>query len=147
MTRVDFYILANSSPQARELFVCRFAEKMYKLGHSTYIHTNDVQHSQALDRLLWTFNENSFIPHALEGDTPDPEAAILIGHQAQLSDPTLAHHRQILINLAQDVPLFFSSFERVAEIIDDDENNKVAGRQRFRFYRDRGYELNNHNIN
>ncbi|MEJ2644677.1 MAG: DNA polymerase III subunit chi, partial [Gammaproteobacteria bacterium] len=52
----------------------------------------------------------------------------------------------VLINLAAEVPLFFSRFERVAELIGNNEENKQQGRQRYRFYKDRGYTLDTHNL-
>ncbi len=146
MTRVDFYILADASPQARELFACRVVEKAYNLGHGVYLHTAGTQQAEKLDRLLWTFKQNSFVPHAIDGRSPDPDAPVLIGYNNQLSDEHHAQQRQVLVNLAPDVPLFFSSFERVAEIIDQNEEHKISGRARYRFYRDRGYSLENHNI-
>ena len=55
-------------------------------------------------------------------------------------------HNEVLINLSAEVPLIFSHFERVAEIIPEGEENRNSGRERFRFYRDRGYPLQSHNI-
>jgi DNA polymerase-3 subunit chi len=52
----------------------------------------------------------------------------------------------VLINLASEVPEFFSRFERLIECVDHEESVKAAGRQRFRFYREHGYPLNTHNI-
>ena len=146
MTRVDFYILAGDTPQARDLFACRVVEKAYRLGHGVYLHTASPQQAERLDRLLWTFKQNSFVPHAVDGHSPDPDTPVLIGYNTRLSDSHHAQQRQVLINLAADVPLFFSSFERVAEIIDPREEHKISGRARYRFYRDRGYNLENHNI-
>lgn len=146
MTKIDFYVLADGSPQARELFACRLVDKAQQLGNRIYIHTSNEAQSRAIDKLLWTFKRDSFIPHAIDGEAPDADATALIGHQPQLNDPTQAHRRNVLINLSLEVPLFFSSFERTAEIIDPNEQNKEAGRNRFRFYRDRGYELKTHNI-
>ena len=146
MTRVDFYILEADRPKSREQFACRLAEKAYRLGNSVYIHTRDQQQASELDQLLWTFNQDSFVPHAIEGDSPDPEAPVLIGHTAELTSTNHNQTRKVLINLDQDVPLFFSSFERVAEVIDQEQDNKSSGRERYRFYRDRGYNLENHKI-
>lgn len=150
MTRIDFYILSGDGPANREQFACRLAEKVYLLGQKVYIHTADAQQAHELDRLLWTFKQNSFIPHGIAGESPDPNAAVLIGHNAELNDHThaliQAEGHEVLINLAQEIPLFFSSFKRVAEIVDDNEQNKHSGRERYRFYRDRGYTLENHNI-
>jgi len=146
MTRVDFYILNDTSPQARDLFACRVVEKAYRLGHGVYLHTTNAQQAKRLDQLLWTFKQNSFVPHAIEGDSPAPNPPVLIGHATHPGDTQPAQQRQVLVNLAAEVPLFFSSFERVAEIIDQSKENKVSGRTRYRFYRDRGYRLENHQI-
>ncbi|MES9977893.1 MAG: DNA polymerase III subunit chi, partial [Candidatus Thiodiazotropha sp. 6PLUC5] len=54
--------------------------------------------------------------------------------------------KDVLINLSQEVPNFFSRFERVAEVIDQEPPVVTAGRERFRFYRDRGYPLKKHDI-
>ncbi len=145
MTKVDFYILEGDNNN-REQTACRIAEKAYRLGHGVYIHTTDQGQAKRLDELLWTFKQNSFVPHGIEGQSPDPDAAVLINHKAELADSTQAHNRQVLINLAQDIPLFFSSFERVAEVIGQDAENKASGRQRYKFYRDRGYSLDSHTL-
>lgn len=146
MTRIDFYILSGDAPANREQFACRLAEKVYLLGQRLYIHTGDAHQTQALDRLLWTFRQNSFVPHGIEGESPDPGAAVLIGHGTSAESHNHAAERDLLINLAPEIPLFFSSFKRVAEIVDDNEQNKLHGRERYRFYRDRGYTLENHTI-
>jgi len=145
MTKIDFYILEGNSG-SREQTVCRIAEKAYRLGHGVYIHTDDQGQASRLDELLWTFKQNSFVPHGIEGESPDPDAPVLIGHKAALADSTQARNRQVLINLARDIPLFFSSFERVAEVIGQNPEHKASGRQRYKFYRDRGYSLDSHTL-
>ena len=141
MTHIDFYILSDTSPQCRERLACRLAEKVYHLGHRVYLHTESSSHSALLDTLLWTDKAGSFLPHSLYEDRSDNSPPILIGHNAEPSDPS-----HLLINLSSSVPLFFSQFERVAEVIGPNEDNKKSGRERFRFYRDRGYTLTSHNI-
>ena len=137
MTDIDFYILDNDKPQGRELMACRLAEKIYKLGRKIHIHTESASDSKTLDALLWTFRDGSFVPHNIAGQATD--AAVIIGHGDEPQQ-----HNDVLINLATDVPLFFSRFERVTEIIG--QQDKAAGRERFRFYRDRGYPLKSHPI-
>ncbi len=145
MTQVDFYILQNNN--TREQFACRVVEKAYRLGHRIYIHAEDMQQASQLDKLLWTFNQGSFIPHGIEGQLPNEGTQVVIGYTPELQNPEHSHDRKVMINLAHNVPLFFSSFERVAEVIDQQQENKASGRERYRFYRDRGYTLENHNIN
>lgn len=139
MTKVDFYIL--ETPSAQQQFVCRLAEKAWQQGHRVYIHTRDASQSQQLDDLLWTFRDGSFVPHTLDDDTEAERAPIHIGHNGEPR-----HHDDVLINMDRTVPLFFSRFKRVAEVVGGDEEERQAGRERFRFYRDRGYPLDSHNI-
>ncbi|MCW8972827.1 MAG: DNA polymerase III subunit chi [Gammaproteobacteria bacterium] len=141
MTQVDFYILDDPAADARQRFACRLAEKAWQQGHQVYIHTGDPVLSARLDDLLWTFRQGSFVPHGLDDDPASDEVAIHIGHG---EEPR--HHDEVLINLGQDLPLFFSRFRRVAEVVDNNEENRRAGRERFRFYRDRGYALQSHSI-
>lgn len=141
MTQVDFYILDDPAADARQRFACRLAEKAWQQGHKVYIHTGDAALSSRIDDLLWTFREGSFVPHSLDEAPEADEAEIHIGHG---EEPL--HHDEVLINLGSEIPLFFSRFRRVAEVVDADEGNRRAGRERFRFYRDRGYPLESHSI-
>jgi len=140
MTKVDFYILEDTA--ARQQFVCRLAEKAWQQGHRVYIHTADAAQGTQLDGLLWTFRGGSFVPHSLDDAADADRVAVHIGHGGEPR-----HHDDVLINLDRAVPLFFSRFQRVAEVVAGDEQERQAGRERFRFYRDRGYPLESHTIN
>lgn len=126
---------------AGPLFACKLAEKAYQLKHTIYINTTDQPQAQQIDELLWTFNQGSFLPHELNAADKDFEEPILIGRPEQAT-----HFHDVLINLDKSVPAFFSQFERVAEIVCGDETMRDQARQRFKYYRDRGYSLNTHNI-
>ncbi len=139
MTEVDFYVLGDTRPQARLRFACRLAEKAWRLGHRIHIHTDSPDQTRELDTLLWTFQQNSFVPHAVAGRDQD-ESPIVIGHDGE------PEASQVLINLAAEVPLFFSRFERVAELVDSDEQVRKNGRRRYGFYKERGYPLRTHEI-
>lgn len=139
MTEIDFYVLATAAPGSREQLACRLAEKAYGLGHDIFIHAADAGQASALDELLWTFRDGSFLPHGLVGE--EERAPVLIG-----SGGEPAKIPYLLINLAGDVPPFFSRFERVAEVINDEASIRDAGRERFRFYRERGYSLKTHKL-
>lgn len=142
MTRVDFYISPSHAAQARHQLACRIADKAYQQDCRIYIHTDSPQEAGLIDELLWTFRQGSFLPHGLYASAEQADCAIVIGHQAEAPDVS----KDVLINLAKDVPLFFSQFERVAEMINEDDTQKQHGRERYRFYRDRGYELNTHQL-
>jgi DNA polymerase-3 subunit chi len=143
MTRVDFYVLQSGTDQQRATFACRLAEKAWRLGHSVYVHTASSDDTRRLDELMWTFRDGSFLPHLPTGEaaSADPAGAtpVLVGH-----GPEPGPRHELLINLAEDVPLFFSRFDRVAEIVAGETAD--SARERFRFYRDRGYTLNTHKL-
>lgn len=141
MTLVRFYVLSDSSVRARERFVCKLANRSLKEGARTYIHVADPADCQRLDELLWTFSDQSFIPHEICGDSPESDCPVTIGCDREPGDDY-----QVLINLAQEVPHFFSRFEKTMEVIDTHETVKEAGRQRYKFYKDRGYPLESHPV-
>ena len=139
MTQVDFYVLPDASPRGRPLFVCRLAEKVFGLGQRSFVHLASDTEARDLDDLMWTFRDRSFLPHALiDGGNDEP---VLLGCG---QEPTGEFH--LLINLAPEVPGFFSRFQRVAEVVDADPQIRAQGRERFRFYKDRGYLLETHNL-
>lgn len=94
-----------------------------------------------MDRLLWTFREGSFVPHGLNDQANSELTPILIG-----CGDAPGKEDDVLINLAPEVPSFFSRFERVAELIDQDQEVRTTGRKRYCFYRDRGYPLYSHDL-
>ena len=152
MTQVDFYILATDSNDSWLRLACRITEKALQKKLQVYLHSENEADATRLDGLLWTFSQGSFIPHRLVGnDSEAPfEEPVLIGRTdlaAQMpADTPVTQRWDLMINLTTQVPEFFSRYNRVAEVIDANPVRRENGRKRFRFYRDRGYELNTHNI-
>lgn len=142
MTRVNFYIIDDASSRAREHLACRLTEKAFSLGNKIFIHTASDQQSTHVDKLLWTYRAGSFLPHKIHAGTNNEPCAILIGHDVEPEANT-----DVLINLAQEVPLFFSRFDRVAELVNADQAVKAQARKRYKFYNERGYELETHKLN
>jgi len=140
MTRIDFYVLPDDQLEAQQLFACRLAQKASKQGHRVYIHTGSDSQSKALDELLWSFSATSFVPHTMKADECT-NMPVYINHSG---DPLDIH--DVLINLSQQTPDCFARFERFAELVNQDESVKQAGRERFKFYKNRGYPLNTHKI-
>ncbi|MFV1997740.1 MAG: DNA polymerase III subunit chi [Acidiferrobacterales bacterium] len=140
MTHIDFYLLGKDNVDNGDRIACRLAEKAFRLGHRIYLYSDGVDTCKKLDRLLWTFSASSFVPHSL-GLADDSNTPVCIGFQ----DPS-ADFADVLINLSQDVPAFFSRFERVAEVVGASDSEKQQARKRYRYYRDRGYELQTHDL-
>ena len=112
--RVDFYVLKSSAVRQRWLFACKLAEKAYLLDHKVVLLHHDADEARALDELLWTFNERSFVPHSLSLDGQIDAATPV--HLAL--DSATMQGADLLINLTDRLPPAWDRFTRVAEIID-----------------------------
>ncbi len=137
MTRIDFYQI-NQSGLTSDTLVCKLCHKAYQGENKTLLLTDDARHSERLDQLLWTSDEESFLPHDRE-EQAGFVTPLLVTHQA---DPR--GERDLLINLSSEIPLFFAQFERVIELVTD--ANKAVARAHYSYYKDRGYPLNHHTL-
>ena len=137
MTEVSFYSHATDKlAVARQIAAKACGQKLNVL-----IYAPDESVAASIDRLLWTQPALSFVPHCrdthpLAGVTP-----VIIGERADALPSA-----DVLINLGSEPPPLFSRFERLVEIVTDEENDVIQGRQRWRFYKDRGYELVNNDM-
>ncbi len=137
MTRIDFYQITGRSHNPDSL-VCKLCHKAYQQHKKVLLLTANSEQTERLDRLLWTNQDESFLPHDQQEQqgfiTP-----ILLNHQAAPMG-----ERDFLINLSDDVPTYFAQFERVFELVT--EQNKTTARSHYSYYKDRGYELNHHHL-
>ena len=143
MTRVDFY--TGSADKLRT--ACQLCLKAMQHGLHTVISLPDQASCDTLDKLLWQYPDTAFIPHArcntsTELRTGSPECPVVLS----CGDDSFPHY-DMLISLHDECMPFFSRFERVAEIVGTDEKDSMLGRERFKFYRDRGYELRHFDLN
>jgi DNA polymerase-3 subunit chi len=132
MTRIDFY--TNAEPKLQ--VACQLAAKARLQSLRLLIYAPDEAMARAIDNLLWTFAGTVFLPHCMARDALAPETPVLIATSCE-SPP----HDEVLLNLCQEPPASFSRFQRLVEIVGTEDADKQAGRARFRFYRDRGYEV------
>lgn len=137
MTQIDFYTHAADKYHT----ACVLCAKAVERGLRVMVYTPDAAASAQMDRLLWSTPAIGFIPHCRASDPLAPVTPVIVDH---LADPLL--HDDILLNLHPEQPLFFSRFHRLIEIVGAEENDAAAARERFRFYRDRGYEIKTHDI-
>ena len=97
----------------------------------------DETSTNALDKLLWQYPPTAFIPHCHSSADNAAETPVVLHH----GDTTDLPHHELLISLHDRCLPFFSRFERVIEIVGQNTEEKDMARERFKFYRDRGYEI------
>ncbi|WP_169247358.1 DNA polymerase III subunit chi [Candidatus Competibacter phosphatis] len=141
MPRIDFYVLPDQKENGRALLACRLADKAYGLGHTVYLFTASEARAAALDDLLWTFRQDSFVPHErypLMGEEGSP---VLVGTAAPATVEA-----QVLINLADALPEGFERYDRVVELVDQHPEVLAQSRERFRQYREQGCAPETHKL-
>ncbi|MDX1804775.1 MAG: DNA polymerase III subunit chi [Alcanivorax sp.] len=138
MTEVTFYLSAKAGDGIRQMLAWRIADKALRQQRLVYVHCRDATEAEQLDSLFWESPHTGFLPHglAVEGFAP-----VTLGHG---QDP--GNHHDVLINLTDQVPDFASRFQRIAEVVSGADNEREQGRQRFRFYRDRGFPVTTHEL-
>jgi DNA polymerase-3 subunit chi len=144
VTQVDFYVVGSDSDNARLKLAVQICDKAMRENRHVLINATSETEAGQLDELLWTFIQGSFIPHRVVREppnTPPREPVIIALHRQPVGE-----RWDLLINLADTVPEFFSQYQRVAELVDGNPERREQSRERYRFYRDRGYPLNTHQV-
>jgi len=131
VTRIDFYRYAEDKLG----FACRLASKAYDKASRVVVY-GDRDRLAEFDRQLWTFQATRFVPHCFVESANAAETPVILA----TSGDALPHH-DVLLNLSDEWPPFFASFERLLEIVGADEDDKVRARSRHAFYKERGYEI------
>lgn len=131
--RVDFYLLDAAHESASLRKVCDCIEKCYQAAHSIYIHMHSRETAERLESLLWTYRDNSFLPHAIYDAS----------HVDQIPPAIQIGFNESSANL---IPPFFCQFTRIIEIVFADPSMQQSARERYKQYRDQGCEINTHKI-
>ncbi|WP_447926908.1 DNA polymerase III subunit chi [Vreelandella sp. EE27] len=142
MARIDFYILQDTTLEARLAFACKLADTIYRKGYRLHLHCEDQALAQQADDALWTFREDAYLPHAIEGSDMAASVPITLGFGAL---PTPAEETALL-NLHPDIPEGIERFTRVAEIINQHQQVLVTKRACWQRYKELGHEVVPHKI-
>jgi DNA polymerase-3 subunit chi len=133
MTRIDFH--SNISDLIA--YTCRLTRKARAADCTVVLLAKDQTQLAELDDALWTFSELDFLPHVTSADKLASRTPIILTDNESVDLP----HHQILINLSGNQPSHFARFERLFEVISSKDADKLAARERYVFYKQRGYPL------
>lgn len=137
MTRVDFYFNAADRLQV----ACRLAGKAAAHGTRLLIYAAEPEILQRIDRLLWTWPATGFVPHCGARDPLAEHTPVLIDAATDAAPGC-----DVLLNLTADTPPAFERFERLLEVVGRDDADRQRARGRYRFYRERGYRIDDHDL-
>lgn len=139
--RADFYLIAK--PRFLEqplLLVCELAKRALAAGQATLILARDDGQAEALDALLWEFDENAYLPHQIAGTDEDDDVTPLL----IVPPGAVSADRPLVINLRDEIAP--GQYERVLEVVPADPAAREPLRQRWRAYQERGFVLNKHDM-
>lgn len=136
MTQIAFHFNVPD----KMAYACRLVRKVTALG-SRLVVSADPQDLEPLNLTLWTFSVHDFLPHCLASDSPSlrHHSTVILTHS--LSD--LPHH-QVLVNLGRLVPDGFEAFERVIELVSQDDADREPARARWKYYKKHGFDILDH---
>ncbi|SEM91440.1 DNA polymerase III subunit chi [Nitrosomonas marina] len=139
MTDIYFY----SGAEDKLLVACRLCAKALSQNARIVVFTSNQSMLEKLDKMLWTFQPTSFLPHCFIHD----ETALVRSTPIVLSNcVTQENGSSILLNLHDQCPPDFSKFERVVEIASLSPDDRSSARKRYRFYQQAGCALHHHQL-
>ena len=148
MARIDFH--SNVSDKLD--YACRLTRKIWSATPEGEPVRNIVMVGEKVDlkklnELLWIFSSTDFLPHCFIEDEAAAETPIVLTDD--FASPALngIPHADVMIHLGMrmptDVPALVVRFPRIVEVVTVNEVERLAGRERFKAYRELGHELHN----
>jgi|Laugrespbdmm15sn_2_1035079.scaffolds.fasta_scaffold65455_1 DNA polymerase-3 subunit chi len=139
MPRVNFYSLPQDNENARRQFACRLAEKLSRQGVALQLFTSSEEEAGELDRLLWSFSAESFVPHALADTAATAAVSVVVSWGNPAAHGTL-------LNLTDTLPPGHEGLDTISEFVLNENNAKTQSRELWNRYKQLGYELQHHQM-
>ena len=140
MTRIDFYFNVTDKQQV----IADLVQSALKKRRQVTIFAIDETAAGKVSANLWENKPEYFLPNVQSNHLHASKTPVVIGFQGDDLTHDLMQD-DMLINLTANEPIFFSRFTQLVELVSNDEQDKMAARARFKFYRDRGYEIKSTN--
>ncbi|HEY7872166.1 MAG TPA: DNA polymerase III subunit chi [Rudaea sp.] len=140
MAQATFYLIAK--PRFRDdplLLVCELARRALESGQHALILARSLEQAEQLDEKLWEFDADAFVPHQIAGDDDDAITPVLIVPPGMQTPD-----RALVINLRDEAVV--GTFERVLEVVADDETQRAGSRERWKTYKAAGIEPVKHDM-
>jgi DNA polymerase-3 subunit chi len=139
MTEIHFYTGLSDKVG----YACKLVTKAVQRGKRVVVFSRNSQCLKRFDQALWCAEPLSFVPHVMQDHPLAAETPVLLAATPPAEAEPLPHH-EVLVNLDQELPKFFSRFDYLMELVEQDEQDSQAARDRWKFYKQRGYTIEHH---
>jgi DNA polymerase-3 subunit chi len=137
VTRVEFL---HGAPD-RLAAAAEWLRQAWQRRQPALVYVPGAEQADRLDRLLWIQPATSFVPHCSLDSSLATETPIVLARSLDQ-----VPFDSCLVNLGDELPPSFARFEQLVEIVSTDDADRLPARERFRFYRERGYQLDARDI-
>lgn len=139
--RVDFHFNVDHRLQ----YACRVTRKARAAGKTVLAYAREPDRLARFDAALWTFSALDFLPHVYADSPLATDTPIVLTLSARA-----APRRDVLLNLDDETPedfgTWFAQFERVIEVVSQDEAERLQARARVAAYRAAGIDPTMHKV-
>lgn len=140
MTKVHFLHNAQDRLEAATGWLSRaWSQRLPVL-----VYAPNPQVADQVDQLLWVQPATGFTPHCRLESPLAAETPILIASVLDALGPLPQEGR--MLNLSDEVPPGFARFEKLFEVVGQQDDERNAARKRAKFYKDRGYDVEFHDL-
>lgn len=134
MTEIAFHVNASDKLD----YACRLLRMTQKKAAKVLVCASPEVLRQ-LSNQLWGWAPTEFLPHCMADAPPAVLANSPIVLAPDLADVSLPH--DVLLHLGATLPSGFERFERLIEVVGQDDADVQPARQRWVHYKHRGYAL------
>ena len=127
-----FYIL-NSTDDVNQS-ICKIIKKYHEIGHRILVSSSNTKLLDDVNKLLWTFEQLSFIPHSTNLDL-DPLTPVLLTETGYKNDSIIKKDYNVFMNLDDQAKTDYHNHEIVVEIVCVEEQQKKLARDKYLYYK------------
>ena len=129
-------IFAETEEIGKDKALALTVEKFYNLGSKIIILTSSKERGENLDEYLWTFKQQSFIPHIYSEEIVNEEPVVITVAEKNLNGASV---------LILDTPSshdFMREFDWVIDFVDRSSDQALReSRARFKEYKEAGFDV------
>ena len=141
---VNFFSLDKN--QDLYLSICGLIKELYKLGDQIIIF-DTYSNLEKLDKLLWTFEQNSFLPHKIYDVDEKLDTPIILLSEKYLNNLLVFNEYGSIINNFNKPITQTTEKMKVYEFVEDFEDKKIISRKKYMIYKNNNFSLNHQKYN